>query len=334
MISNELVSILIPTYNQNLDHLKACIESAIYQTYDKIEIIVSDNHSTNGASDLIKSYVNAVTYVKPEKFLPIIENFDFCARNAKGRYISFLSSDDLLLPEAIERLVEAIKSHENIIFAFGNIIHDYEIPANYLDGQRLIRKMGSSCTVYRGELARKFFYPWGKGSTWLAGDLIDARIYRKIGGLSKCEYLVVGDNWLTTKLLELGGCICLDQPLALFRMRKIDHVEADCDRRLLEFADRVLIANMSTQKVANFSTRIHDSLNLIQRLGEEPHPTVGAIKTANDVFIQCGRRDLAVISDHYQAKSQLYKIISKPLTGLKNLKNKVIRFLEHICLHK
>jgi len=333
-LDGELVSILIPTYNQNLEHLKACIDSAISQTYDNIEIVVSDNHSTNGATGLIKSYGDTIKYVKPDKFLSINENFDFCARNGSGRLISFLSSDDLLLPDAIARLVDAFKSHENIAFAFGNIIHDYEIPMNYLNGQSLIRPIGSSCAVYREEIAIKFFYPWNKGSTWMAGDLIDAQIYRQTGGLSNCEYLVAGDNWLTTKLLELGGCICLDQPLALFRMRKIDHVEADCDRRLLEFADRVLIANKTSRKTAKFSSRIYDSLNLIQRLGEYPHPTVGAIKTVNGVFIKCGRKDLAGIVDYYQTKSQLYKIISKPLTGLKNFKNKVTRFLEDVCLHK
>ena len=55
MISPPLVSIVIPTYNQKEQFLRECIESASSQTYKNIEIVISDNHSTNNAKSIIRN---------------------------------------------------------------------------------------------------------------------------------------------------------------------------------------------------------------------------------------------------------------------------------------
>ena len=51
-----LVSIIVPVYNQRPDFLRECIESVINQTYTNIEIIISDNHSTNETPEVLNTY--------------------------------------------------------------------------------------------------------------------------------------------------------------------------------------------------------------------------------------------------------------------------------------
>ena len=55
MKPNPLVSICIPTHNQNPVFLKNCIESAIQQTYENIEIIINNNNTTNESLSYLKS---------------------------------------------------------------------------------------------------------------------------------------------------------------------------------------------------------------------------------------------------------------------------------------
>lgn len=321
-----LVSILIPTYNQRLDFLEACITSALNQTYKNIEVIVSDNHSTNGSLELLEKFKDDILVVRPQAFLPINDNFDFCAKNANGQYYSFLCSDDILIQNAIERLVESLINRKDIAFACGNIVHDYEMPLIPSKSQKLIRPLGGGIKEYRGEEAISFFFPWGKGSTWMAGDLINAMAYKSTGGLSRSNLSIGGDNWITRKLIEYGGFICIDEPLALFRMRKITHLEVDKDRRLLEFADRVMLAD-SSQGIKGALRKLHDRINLIQRLGEVPGPGNEVLDRVNQIFIKCERDDLALIASKFCTNKALYSYASKSLTSIKNIKNLLARFI-------
>jgi cellulose synthase/poly-beta-1,6-N-acetylglucosamine synthase-like glycosyltransferase len=55
-MSLPLVSIVIPTFNQRPQFLRDSLSSALAQTYGQIEVIVSDNHSTNGTAALLAEY--------------------------------------------------------------------------------------------------------------------------------------------------------------------------------------------------------------------------------------------------------------------------------------
>ena len=53
MKNRPTVSILIPTYNQRPDFLRATLRSVLAQTYTDFEVVVSDNHSTNEAPQVL-----------------------------------------------------------------------------------------------------------------------------------------------------------------------------------------------------------------------------------------------------------------------------------------
>jgi glycosyltransferase involved in cell wall biosynthesis len=115
-MSEELISIIIPTYNRFINVLQA-IQSALHQTYKNIEVIVIDDCSTQ------KEYRNVLeSLFKNEprvKIIHCLENMrkvyntthaQGMTRNegmkiAKGEYIAFLDDDDFWLPEKLEKQI-------------------------------------------------------------------------------------------------------------------------------------------------------------------------------------------------------------------------------------
>ncbi|MBN2588500.1 MAG: glycosyltransferase [Sedimentisphaerales bacterium] len=112
------VSVCIPTYNRK-EYLKETIKSILEQTYKDYEIVIVDDGSTDGTEQMIKKLGIPVTYHWQKN------SGDASARNklielAKGRYISFIDSDDLLLPDTLERLVKAIENEKGQAVAYGS----------------------------------------------------------------------------------------------------------------------------------------------------------------------------------------------------------------------
>jgi len=112
------VSICIPTYNRK-EYLKETIDSILAQTYKDYEIVIVDDGSTDRTEDMIKQLGIPVTYHWQQN------SGDAAARNklielAQGEYISFIDSDDLLLPDAIERMVKTIKVEDEDVIVYGS----------------------------------------------------------------------------------------------------------------------------------------------------------------------------------------------------------------------
>jgi len=114
------VSVCIPTYNRK-DYLKEALESVFAQTYKDYEVIIVDDGSTDGTEDMLKEAGYNVRYYWAEHI------GQAAARNkllelACGEYITFLDSDDLLFPDAVEKLMDVIDSYGNDVFAYGSYI--------------------------------------------------------------------------------------------------------------------------------------------------------------------------------------------------------------------
>ena len=110
MKKDPLVSIIIPAYNAE-KYIKTTINSALKQTYQNIEIIVIDDGSTDKTKNIIQSIQDPrIIYIHQEN------QGQSAARNAgikiaKGEYIALLDSDDLFLPQKIEKQVNFLEIH-------------------------------------------------------------------------------------------------------------------------------------------------------------------------------------------------------------------------------
>lgn len=100
-----LISVVIPVYNVR-SYLEACVESVLCQTYRNLQIVLVDDGSTDGSGGICDRYAKADGRVS------VIHQKNgglSAARNAgigysSGAFITFVDSDDILLPDAIEYL--------------------------------------------------------------------------------------------------------------------------------------------------------------------------------------------------------------------------------------
>lgn len=105
-----LVSVIIPNYNAE-QYLAKCIESVENQTYQTIEVIVVDDGSTDASlaemQRLRAAYNNISVYRQGNLNAAMARNRGMEA--AKGKYLLFLDSDDILYEDAVSQLVAAVE---------------------------------------------------------------------------------------------------------------------------------------------------------------------------------------------------------------------------------
>jgi hypothetical protein len=100
-----LVTIAIPTYNRAELLIKA-IDSALGQTYPKIEVVVSDNASRDDtAARLSEKHHPRLRYERQPSNIGSLGNWNACLALAHGEYFIMLSDDDSLTPTAIDELI-------------------------------------------------------------------------------------------------------------------------------------------------------------------------------------------------------------------------------------
>ena len=109
-----LITIGIPTYNRAA-LLKDCVASALAQSYQNIEVLVSDNASTDGTLAALKSFDNErLRVISSPVNVGAANNFAKCVREAKGDYLVLVSDDNILDPAFLEKCVRLIKTEPGI----------------------------------------------------------------------------------------------------------------------------------------------------------------------------------------------------------------------------
>lgn len=106
-----LISIGVSAYNRK-NYLPFCLDSLLAQTYPNCEIIVVDDGSTDGTREFMQEKYPSITYIYQENAGDAAAK-NHAAKLAKGEYIVFNDSDDVFLPDTVERLYDAIKGRHD-----------------------------------------------------------------------------------------------------------------------------------------------------------------------------------------------------------------------------
>ena len=113
-----LVSIIITSFNRAV-WIEKAIQSALAQDYPNLEIIISDNNSTDNSDEIIKKYTpdKRIKYFRNEVNIGMVANFKIAtAQRASGTFVNYISSDDYLSNNYfISEAVDLINKYPNVV---------------------------------------------------------------------------------------------------------------------------------------------------------------------------------------------------------------------------
>ncbi|MDA1632255.1 glycosyltransferase [Bacillus cereus] len=231
------VSILIPTSNK-LHYLELALKSALNQTYENIEIIISDESTNGEVHAMIQPYLSeyeCITYVKNETSLEI-ESFNKCIELANGNYINFLLDDDLFHPEKIKKMMNCFFRIENISFVTSyreRIDENGEV----LPPSALNMKIAKETTLFEGEELGNYML---KSLKNVVGGPTTVLFNRKFfGGDFGCfkgkAYSAIYDIATWLDMMKKGKVVYIEEPLSYFRQYGgQNQSEMQCKLRAME----------------------------------------------------------------------------------------------------
>jgi glycosyltransferase involved in cell wall biosynthesis len=230
-MNSPLVSICTPTYNRP-DFLERAIRSCLAQTFQDFEIIVTDN-STNDLSEKMIQRLNdpRIRYFKNEKNLGPCGNTNRATELATGKYIKFLMDDDLLKPQCLEKMVEALErnptagvamapmelidENDRRIFPRFYVFRKMQYRYRYQVGDGLIDKQ----IILKDFLTRD--YP----CTVPSGIMIRAECFQKFGKFDEAADFA-GDLEKVMQIATEYDFYYIDQVLSSWRLMTDNHTAA------------------------------------------------------------------------------------------------------------
>ena len=117
MTLEPLVSIGIPVYNSD-DTIAACLRSVLNQSYRNIEVVVSDNCSTDMTANICKDFASLDSrislVVQGENFGPAA-NFDFVLSRSTGEYFMWIAADDIKSEDFVALNLEFLEENPDFV---------------------------------------------------------------------------------------------------------------------------------------------------------------------------------------------------------------------------
>lgn len=106
----EQLTVVIPT-RERCDTLLWALKTCVSQDFDRLEILISDNVSTDKTREVVDSYDDArVRYINPGRRLGMSEHWEFALSHVSDGYAMFLGDDDGLMPHAAAEMSEILEA--------------------------------------------------------------------------------------------------------------------------------------------------------------------------------------------------------------------------------
>ena len=211
MENQELISVIMCTYNEDLKWIKESVESVLNQTYKNLEfIIVLDNPSNTELKNLLESYKkrdNRIKLLINEENMGVVKSSNRAIKACRGEYIARMDADDI---SEIDRLVlqKSYLESNNLDFVFSGIkcidedsTVKYETHKRSMDDKKL-RKLFRIVNIS--------YHP-----TWF----MKREVYDNLKGYREIRY--TEDYDLTLRALSKGYIIGrMNQNIARYRVRE------------------------------------------------------------------------------------------------------------------
>ena len=130
-----LLTIAIPTYNGSKT-IRYMMDILMPQCDDTVEVLVSDNCSTDETPDIIAKYQESypqIKYIRNENNIGPDANFLQCMKLATGRFVHLLSDDDILMESALEKILSYLCKYEDVTLVY---LYSKGFRGHYISAER------------------------------------------------------------------------------------------------------------------------------------------------------------------------------------------------------
>ena len=199
---NELVSIIMPSYN-TAKFIGESIESVLAQTYTNWELIIIDDCSSDNTDEVVSKFTDErIRYLKNEMNSGAAVSRNYALREAKGKWIAFLDSDDSWFPDKLRKQIDFMETN-GYVFSYTSYC---EIDENsrslnvFVTGPKRITKTGMYNYCWPGCLSVMY----------------DASA---IGLVQIADIKKNNDYAMWLKVIKKAECYLFDETLAMYRKR-------------------------------------------------------------------------------------------------------------------
>lgn len=214
-----LVSIIMPSYN-TAKYIAESIQSVLAQSYKEWELLIVDDCSTDNTDEVVKSYLSdeRIKYLKNEKNSGAAFSRNRALLEAKGKWITFLDSDDLWMQDKLSKQINFMEEH-GYSFSYTNyaeIDTDGKRNGVIVTGPKRITKTGM------------FNYCW-------PGCLTVMYDAEKVGLIQIADIKKNNDYAMWLKVCKKADCYLLDEELALYRRGRQGSISTHSIKKLISW---------------------------------------------------------------------------------------------------
>ncbi len=250
-IEKPLVSVLMTAYNRE-KYISEAIESVVNSAYQNWELIIIDDCSKDKTVEIARSYEEKDRRIKVyvnEKNLGDYPNRNMAAGYARGKYIKYLDSDDLMYPHTLDVMVLAMEQFPDAALGIITRQGQYHIPFSFTL---------SPVEVYRNSyLKRNSFIESGPSATVIKRDIFD-----ELGGFSGKRF--IGDKEMWLKLTQQNPLVCL--PPGLIWWRQHENQEYDIGMKTNQYINMAYDVNIEALRDKKCPLSEQERLSAIQHM--------------------------------------------------------------------
>lgn len=201
-MNNPNVSIIMPSYN-TASFIAASIASVLAQTYKSWELIIVDDCSTDNTDEVVSHFQDTrIRYLKNDKHSGAAISRNRALREANGKWIAFLDSDDIWLPDKLEKQISFMEKN-SYSFSYTNYVEIDE------HSKPLYKKVTGPQKITKISM---YNYCW-QGCLTVMYDA------EKIGLIQIADIQKNNDYAMWLMIIKKTNCYLLNEELAMYRKR-------------------------------------------------------------------------------------------------------------------
>ena len=218
---NVKLSVAIPTYN-GAKYIREALDSIITQLDDideEIEIVISDNASTDQTPEIVRDYQRKYSFIKyfrNEENLGADRNFDLAVRRSTGEYVWLFSDDDKLKSDAIKKVLEVLKKYPNIGLIWVNYgIYNEDFSVCSMERRDLKTMEDVLCS------ADEFYTTTHILSTACSTNIVKRSSWNNVDKDRFFESHFIHVAVISSYLIKENNAYCINYPYVMIRMRRV-----------------------------------------------------------------------------------------------------------------